>query len=132
GNYFATGTTFVPSITFGVDTTDPASALFVAANFQGAASPDVARAQNLCATLVGSITAINANAGLNEKTGKYTYLAQNTQRARNREMGFFAQDAWRMRPNLTVNAGLRWEVQFPITSLNNNLTNPTLDSLYGV
>ena len=132
GNYFATGTTFVPSITFGVDSTDPASALFVGTNFQGAAAADITRAQNLYAVLIGSVTAINANAGLNEKTGKYTYLAQNTQRARNREMGFFAQDAWRMRPNLTVNAGLRWEVQFPITSLNNNLTNPTLDSLYGV
>ena len=132
GNYFNTGTTFVPSIVFGVDTTDPAAGLFVAANFQGAAAADITRAQNLYATLVGSITAINANAGLNEKTLKYTYLAQNTIRARNREMGFFAQDAWRMRPNFTVNAGLRWEAQFPVTSLNNNLTNVTLDGLYGV
>src|SRR5215470_4336636 len=47
-------------------------------------------------------------------------------------MGFFAQDVWRMRPNLTVNGGLRWEVQFPVTSLNDSLTNPTLDGLYGV
>lgn len=132
GNYFTTGTTFVPTITFGVDTTDPASALFVAANFQGAAAADITRAQNLYATLVGSVTAINANAGLDEKTGKYVYLAQNTVRARNREMGFFAQDAWRVRPNLTANLGLRWEAQFPVTSLNNNLTNPTLDGLYGV
>ena len=132
GNYFTTGTTFVPSITFGVDTTDPASALFVAANFQGAAAADITRAQNLYATLIGSITAINANAGLDEKTGKYSYLAQNTVRARNREMGFFAQDAWRVRPNLTANVGLRWEAQFPVTSLNNNLTNVTLDGLYGV
>ncbi len=27
---------------------------------------------------------------------------------------------------------MRWETQFPITSLNDNLTNPTLDGLYGV
>lgn len=132
GNYFTTGTTFVPTITFGVDTTDPAAALFAAANFQGAAAADITRAQNLYATLVGSITQIAGNAGLNEKTNKYTYLNQNTVRARNREMGFFAQDAWRVRPNLTANAGLRWEAQFPVTSLNNNLTNPTLEGLYGV
>jgi hypothetical protein len=132
GNSFSTGTTFVPTINFGVNTNDPASALFVAANFPGAASTDITRAQNLYAMLVGSVTAINANAGLDEETGKYTYLAQNTVRARNREMGFFAQDVWRMRPNLTVNGGLRWEVQFPVTSLNNNLTNPTLDGLYGI
>jgi hypothetical protein len=132
GNFFSTGTTFVPTITFGVDTNDPASALFVGANFQGAAAADITRAQNLYAVLVGSVTQIGANAGLNEKTGKYTYLAQNTVRARNREMGAFVQDSWRVRPNLTANLGLRWEVQFPVTSLNNNLTNPTLEGLYGV
>ncbi|HEY7182304.1 MAG TPA: carboxypeptidase regulatory-like domain-containing protein [Blastocatellia bacterium] len=132
GNFFSTGTTFVPTINFGVNINDPASALFVASKFPGAASADITRAQNLYATLVGSIISINANAGLDEETGKYTYLAQNTVRARNREMGFFVQDVWRMRPNLTVNGGLRWEVQFPVTSLNNNLTNPTLDGLYGV
>ncbi len=132
GNYFTTGTTFVPTITFGVDTTDPASALFVAANFQGAAAADITRAQNIYATLVGSITQIAGNAGLSETTNKYTYLNQNTVRARNREMGFFVQDAWRVRPNLTANVGLRWEAQFPVTSLNNNLTLPTLDGLYGV
>ena len=132
GNYFTTGTTFVPTINFGVDTTDPASALFVAANFQGAAAADITRAQNIYAVLVGSVTAINANAGLNEKTGKYAYLVGNTVRARNREMGAFAQDSWRVRPNLTASLGLRWEVQFPVTSLNNNLTLPTLEGLYGV
>jgi hypothetical protein len=132
GNFFTTGTTFVPTINFGVNTADPANSLFGTGNFPGAADADITRARNLYATLVGSIISINANAGLDEKTGKYTYLAQNTVRARNREMGFFVQDVWRMSPNLTVNGGLRWEVQFPVTSLNDNLTNPTLDGLYGV
>jgi hypothetical protein len=136
GNFFSTGTTFVPTINFGVENSDPANALFSsdsrAANFPGIANNDFDRAKALYAILVGSVTGINANAGLDEETGKYTYLAQNTVRARNREMGFFVQDVWRMRPNLTLNGGLRWEVQFPVTSLNNNLTNPTLDGLYGV
>jgi hypothetical protein len=136
GNYFTTGTTFVPTINFGVDSTDAASALFNTAsrtaNFAGISDDDFTRAQNLYAVLVGSVTSINANAGLDEKTGKYAYLAQNTVRARNREIGFFAQDVWRLRPNLTVNGGLRWEVQFPVTSLNDSLTNPTLEGLYGV
>jgi hypothetical protein len=137
GNYFTTGTTFVPTINFGVDSTDPAaSALFSAANraaiFPGIGDDDFTRAQNLYATLVGSVTAINATAGLDEKTGKYVYLNQATVRARNREIGLFVQDVWRMSPNLTVNGGLRWEAQFPVTSLNDGLTNPTLDGLYGV
>jgi hypothetical protein len=136
GNYFTAGTTFVPTINFGVDSTDPASALFSttsrAANFAGISDPDFTRAQNLYAVLVGSITSINANAGLDETTGKYVYLNQSTVRARNREIGLFAQDVWRMRPNLTVNGGLRWEAQFPVTSLNDSLTLPTSAGLYGV
>jgi carboxypeptidase family protein/TonB-dependent receptor-like protein len=135
GNYFTTGTTFVPTINFGLDTTDPAVALFNANKatiFPGIGDNDFARAQNLYATLVGSVTSINANAGLDEKTGKYVYLNQSTVRARNREIGFFAQDVWRMRPNLTVNGGLRWETQFPVTSQNDSLTLPTRDGLYGV
>src|SRR5215470_3627013 len=136
GNYFTAGTTFVPTINFGVDTTDPASALFNTASraafFTGISDPDFTRAQNLYAVLVGSVTSINANAGLDETTGKYVYLNQSTVRARNRETGLFAQDVWRMRPNLTVNGGLRWEAQFAVTSLNDSLTNPTLAGLYGV
>ena len=135
GNYFTTGTTFVPTINFGLDSTDPAVALFTANKatiFPGIGDNDFARAQNLYATLVGSITSINANAGLGEETGKYVYLNQSTVRARNREIGFFAQDVWRMRSNLTVNGGLRWEAQFPVTSQNDNLTLPTQDGLYGV
>ena len=136
GNYFTAGTAFVPTINFGVDSTDPASALFNstsrAAKFPGIGDNDFIRAQNLYATLVGSITSINANAGLDEQTGKYVYLNQSSVRARNREIGFFAQDVWRVRPNLTVNGGLRWETQFPVTSLNDSLTLPTPDGLYGV
>ena len=74
GNYFTTGTTFVPTINFGLDSTDPAVALFTANKatiFPGIGDDDFARAQNLYATLVGSVTSINANAGLDEETGKY-------------------------------------------------------------
>ncbi|HKP87689.1 MAG TPA: hypothetical protein VJZ26_16430, partial [Blastocatellia bacterium] len=36
------------------------------------------------------------------------------------EVAFFAQDAWRMRPNLTINYGLRWEGQYNPTPEANN------------
>ncbi|HJQ24007.1 MAG TPA: carboxypeptidase regulatory-like domain-containing protein [Blastocatellia bacterium] len=42
----------------------------------------------------------------------------------NPNVGFFAQDEWRIRPNLTVNAGLRYDVEFlpdPIQADTNNL-----------
>ena len=37
------------------------------------------------------------------------------------ELGFFAQDSWRIRPNLTINYGLRWEGQYnPSPQANND------------
>jgi outer membrane receptor protein involved in Fe transport len=36
------------------------------------------------------------------------------------EVAFFGQDSWRVRPNLTINFGLRWEGQFnPSPEANN-------------
>ena len=123
----------VPAITFGLDTNDPANAaMFGTANFPGASSTDITNAKALYAVLTGRVTAITANAYRSETDGKYTYLGDFTQRLRQRTAGFFAQDAWRMRPNLTINAGLRWELQFPFTVRNNNYTQSTYAGVWGV
>ena len=124
--------TLVPTINFGVDTTDPAISLFTAANFQGASATELTNARNLYAVLTGRVTAINATARLDEKTGKYTYLGTAFERSRQREFGFFAQDSWRFSPNLTVNYGLRWEVQLPFTVANSSYTNATPADIWGV
>lgn len=135
-NLWQQSQTLVPSITFGVDTTDPASVLFNAANasknFPGSSAADRTRAANLYAVLTGRVTAINANARLDEKTGKYAYLGTEVARIRQREMGLFAQDTWRAHPNLTLTGGLRWEVQFPFTALNDNNSFVEFKDLFGI
>jgi len=109
----------VPGVTFGLDqTNDPANALFTTANFPGASSTIMNEARALYALLTGRVTAINGTARLAESGTEYVYLGPRTQRARLDEVGFFAQDAWRLSPTLTLNYGVRWELQLPFAPLN--------------
>src|SRR5262245_6293203 len=124
--------TIVPTITFGIDSNDPANGMFTTANFQGAATADLNRARALYGTLIGRVVQIAGSATIDEKTGEYVYLGHDIERSRQREFGFFAQDSWHKSPSLTLNYGLRWEVQFPYRSLNNRYTTTTMDSLYGI
>ena len=122
----------VPNITLGIAQGDPAQGMFTTANLPGASQAQLSAAQSLYALLTGRVSQITANAALSEETNGYEYLGNSVQRARMREAGFFIQDSWRLRPNLTINAGLRYELQFPFTPRNNSYSTATLDSFCGV
>ncbi|MBE3124026.1 MAG: carboxypeptidase regulatory-like domain-containing protein, partial [Planctomycetes bacterium] len=109
--------TAVPTIGFGLSNLDPAYNMLAAAsgNFPGGVTDTWAGyARDLYAVLTGRVTSITASAY--QDNGKYTLLGERTQTAFQNELGLFLSDSWRMRPNLTLTGGLRYELQFPFTS----------------
>jgi hypothetical protein len=121
----------VPTIGFGVQASlDPADALFNTANFTGASTGNLGDARALYALLTGRVTAINAQARLDE-SNKYVYLGRSSDRLSLNEVGAFVQDSWRITPTLTLNAGVRWEVQTPVVALNDNYSTATMADICG-
>ena len=62
----------------------------------------------------------------------------NELRLRNRDFSPYIQDDIKIRPNLTINVGLRWDIMVPFTELNNQIVffnstipNPGADGLLG-
>ncbi len=126
----------VPRVSFGLLATDPAanvitSAALAAATGVTPSANQLTAARNLYSLLSGRVTQIAAQATLNEDTGQYQYVGIATERARLQEGGLFVQDSWRVKPNFTVNAGLRYTLQLPFQATNNFYSSTTLADLCG-
>lgn len=122
----------VPEIRFDAIAGTPAAAMFTAANFQGASATNLANARRLYAILTGSVSEIRGIARLDEGSGEYQYGGLATQRGRLKEYDFFASDSWHVRPNLTLNYGLRYMVQLPFYALNSSYSTGTMEDIFGV
>ena len=48
------------------------------------------------------------------------------------EYNFYLQDSWRVKPSLTVNAGLRYALQMPFYAVNNSYSNADINAIMGV
>ena len=122
----------VPTITFGVQSTlDPADAMFNTSNFPGAATADLTNARSLYAHLTGRVTQVGATAFLNEETGKYEYLGVQDSRGYQDTWNAFIQDSWRMKPTVTLNAGVAWVVQLPFAPGNSTFSTTDMASFCG-
>jgi hypothetical protein len=120
------------TVNLGLDTTnDPARTLFTTANFPGASNTQLGEARSLYALLTGRVTSINGTARLNEAGTEYVYNGDLLQKDRMNMMSAYAQDSWRMRPNLTLNYGVRWEVLMPFYPLINTRSMSSMTDVCG-
>jgi hypothetical protein len=122
----------VPTISLGVVTGDSADDMFKVANFPGASADELTYAKNLYAVLTGRVATIGRNARVGADGQTYTILGDSNQYGRMWQVGAFLQDAWRLKPSLTLNGGLRYEIQLPFYSLNNSYAEATIDDIFGL
>jgi hypothetical protein len=120
----------VSTITPGLPQGDPALGMFTTANFPGASTNNLSAAQGLYALLTGHVSSIGSSAVLDETSLQYSFNGNAVNRGQQTEFGFFVQDSWRARKNVTLNYGVRYEVQTPFIPRNSVYS--TTDNPFGL
>jgi hypothetical protein len=122
-----------PRYTFGINGQDPVSAVFTSA-FSGAPTTALTNAENLYAQLVGRVSQVNISVGrpLDPATKQYKPFGAYNLNEVTAAAGFWLQDRWRARRNLTVNYGIRWDIVGDDHDIDGGYsTLPTLGDLWG-
>jgi carboxypeptidase family protein len=122
----------VPEYEFGVEASDPVNeALRNALPNINTNTDDINNALALYALLTGRITSISISTNVDEKTKTYSQFAPVTQRFAFTTAGVYAQDSFRLNPELTLNFGLRWQFDGSIHSTNGINSEAAGSNFYG-
>ena len=117
-----------PSYNFYIAGQDPVASVFTSA-FANTTTNNLTNAENLYAELTGRIGQAYINTGrpLDPATKQYKPFGQYNLDEIQSSSGIWFQDSWKLRPNLTLNYGLRWD--FVQDTYNINGTYSTLKTV---
>lgn len=129
------GSQVIPTAVLGIASGDPintgATSIFTTTNFPGSTQTQRTEAAALYAQLTGRVTQISRSASLDGNTKKLAYAPFREINFHN-ELGLYAQNAWQARPGLTLNFGVRWEIDFSPYNDNGVYSTAGYNSVFGV
>jgi len=127
-----------PTVGFGLDSTagsndSVAYNMFNTTTMPGATAGQIGDARALYAVLAGRVISYGSTAYLGPD-GMYAERGPLDRKAEQKSYGLFIQDSWRMRPNFTINYGIRWQPQtaFVALSKGNYTQLESFDQIYGL
>ncbi|MBI1765961.1 MAG: TonB-dependent receptor [Acidobacteria bacterium] len=124
----------VPTYATGTPSGDPLGVAnaYTTTTLPGINNTELANPLALYNLLTGRVASSSFTRVVNPETLQYDGKQEQNYTWTNSAMGgFYGQDRWRIRPSLTLNYGLRWEIQGPMKDGKGIVAVPDLASVYG-
>jgi hypothetical protein len=102
---------FYGTVTLGLNSVDPMAANFNTTNLPGISPTDQNIAAQLYGVLAGRVASYNGSVAFDSATRQFVTGVQQHDRYHQTDLGLYATDSFRLRSNLTVNYGLRWQFE---------------------
>lgn len=122
-NYEAT----IPTVNLGFSAASTAPQLNAGMFPGGISSADLANANTALAILTGRINSVAQTFQVKDQTSGYVPGYQSDRNFTLNNIAAYIQDSWRLKPNFTVRAGLKWEYYSPLKEDNNLGFSPVLN-----
>lgn len=124
----------VPTYATGSPAGDPLQVAnaYTTTTLPGIVNTELANPLALYNLLTGRVASSSFTRVVNPETFRYDGVQEQNYNWTNSKMGgFYAQDRWRISRSLTLNYGLRWEIQGPLQDGKGLAAVPNLASIYG-
>lgn len=108
----------VPQFTVGFNATTNPSPLTTGMFPGGISSTQFTTANSLLGLLTGAVNSVAQTFNVADRTSGFTRGVGSNRFLDYNTLAFYGSDTWRIRPNLSLNLGLRWEYIGPLTERN--------------